>query len=90
MFRDTTARNRAHQEFGTRHYLWLFAAKLLPWVLLFWAACVLFGSGHVGGFVSRAISWAGSGTAQSVSTLVVLAVILFAVKRRWRKGDYRP
>ena len=90
MFRDTTARNRAHQRFGELHWQWLVAIKVAPWAMLFLAACVLWGADVVARAIVRAVGYVADRPALVVASLTSGALLLFWVKRRWRRNDYRP
>lgn len=89
MFRDTTARNRAHQAFGERNYHWLVLLKALPGLLIFGAACVLFGPASVAEWISGAVGFLAESNTRTAVALIVFALIMLAVKARWRRGDYR-
>lgn len=90
MFNDTTARNRAHQEFGTNHYWWLIGLKALPWALLFLAACLFWGTAVVFATIKDGATWALAEHVRTGVLFVIAAAGLFWLKRRWRRGDYRP
>lgn len=90
MFRDTTARNRAHQEFGSRNHHWLVLLYASPWLALFGAACALWSAASVARTLGGVVSWVADSNTRTAVVLILFALTMFAVKARWRRGDYRP
>lgn len=90
MFRDTTARNRAHQAFGERNYHWLVLFKLAPWIAGGLAVLTLFGPASVARGLSNTVSFVAASNELTAAVLIGFAVLMLIVKARWRRGDYRP
>lgn len=90
MFGDTTARNRAHQAFGSEHYGWLILLKLSPWLLLASVPIWLFGLQATGHVVNVAFAWTFSSSVRGAVVCTLAAAGMLWLKRRWRRNDYRP
>ncbi len=90
MLGDTTVRNRAHQAFGSRMAGVLAFVKLLPWLLLGGAIVLAFGAERTASAIGDAGVWVTAERPRGIAALVLAAAGLFWLKRRWRRGDYRP
>lgn len=90
MFRDTTARNRAHQRFGEEHYGWLIFAKALPWIAATIGLCVLVGPERVAAGVGGTVAYLAESRERTAVALFAFAGLMWWTKRRWRRNDYRP
>lgn len=90
MFRDTTARNRAHQRFGEEHYGWLVFAKALPWLLTLVGLCALLGTDRVAAGIAGAVAFLAESRERVAIAAFAAAGAMWWTKRRWRRGDYRP
>ena len=90
MFSHKTARWGAHEKYGERNYHTLMVIYYSPLVLLFLAACLIWGADGVGHGAKVAFVWMfGRGASRAAFFLCAFAMAIQIAKAAWRYRDRR-